>query len=96
VRVERRSDLGCVSVADHGIGIPSEALPRLFQRFYRAPNVNPQQISGTGVGLYVVKEIVSLHGGTIEVSSYEGEGSTFTVYLPLLNIKRRSEGESDR
>jgi PAS domain S-box-containing protein len=87
LQVQRCGDAACVSVTDQGIGIPPEALPRLFQRFYRAPNVNPQHISGLGVGLYVVKEIVTLHGGTIGVASREGAGSTFTIRLPL--AKRR-------
>jgi signal transduction histidine kinase len=73
-----------VAVTDSGIGIPPEALSQLFQRFYRAPNVDPQQISGLGVGLYVVKEIVELHGGTADVSSEVGAGSTFTLSIPLL------------
>jgi signal transduction histidine kinase len=73
-----------VAVTDHGIGIPEEAIPRLFTRFYRAPNVDPQHISGLGVGLYVVREIVELHGGAVEVESRVGAGSTFTLALPLL------------
>jgi PAS domain S-box-containing protein len=83
VRVARRGDLACVDVRDQGIGIPQAALPRLFTRFYRAANVNPQHISGMGVGLYVVKEIVNLHGGRVAVESEEGVGSTFTICLPL-------------
>ncbi len=73
----------CIRVVDHGIGIPAAAQPRLFDRFYRADNVDPHHISGIGIGLYVVKEIISQHGGTIEVVSQEGFGSTFKVYLPL-------------
>jgi signal transduction histidine kinase len=84
VRVERDDDKASVSVSDAGIGIPPEALPRLFHRFYRAPNVDPQHFSGLGVGLYVVKEIVGLHGGTIDVSSELGAGSTFVFTIPLL------------
>jgi signal transduction histidine kinase len=83
VRVERRSGQAAVVVADRGIGIPAAALPRLFTRFYRAPNAEIQQIGGMGVGLYVVKEIVTLHGGEIAVESVEGQGSTFTILLPL-------------
>jgi PAS domain S-box-containing protein len=85
VQVERRDNMACVMVSDHGIGIPAAALPQLFRRFYRAPNADSQHISGMGIGLYVVKEIVELHGGTIDVASQEGAGSTFTVCLPLLN-----------
>ena len=72
-----------LAVTDRGIGIPQAALPQLFQRFYRADNVDEQHISGMGIGLYVVKEIVTLHGGSVVVESIEGQGSTFTVCLPL-------------
>jgi PAS domain S-box-containing protein len=72
----------CVTVTDHGLGIPQESIPHLFTRFYRAANVDPRSISGMGIGLYVVKEIVGLHGGTVAVESAEGQGSVFTVCLP--------------
>jgi signal transduction histidine kinase len=84
VRVRRQGAYARIDVVDHGIGIPESALSQLFQRFYRAPNVDDRQISGMGIGLYVVKEIVLLHNGTIEVESVEGQGSTFTVRLPLI------------
>lgn len=84
VGVDRRGDMASVSVADEGIGIPSQALPRLFERFYRATNAEEHYISGIGIGLFVVKQIVMLHGGTVAVESSEGKGSTFTVCLPLL------------
>jgi signal transduction histidine kinase len=58
----------------------------LFQRFYRASNVNTHHIPGMGIGLFVVKEIVTLHGGTIAVQSSEGSGSTFTICLPLRDV----------
>ena len=72
-----------IAVHDRGIGIPSASLPQLFERFYRATNVDGGNISGMGIGLYVVKEIVELHGGEVHVASTEGQGSTFTVHLPL-------------
>jgi PAS domain S-box-containing protein len=75
-----------VEVQDTGIGIPSNDLPHLFQRFYRASNVNEGHISGMGIGLFVVKEIVELHGGHIVVESTEGQGSTFRVSLPIASI----------
>jgi signal transduction histidine kinase len=90
VRVERRGAYATVAVVDRGIGIPKEALSQLFQRFYRAPNVDERQISGMGIGLYVVREIISLHDGTIEVESVEGQGSTFTVRLPVMQRERVS------
>jgi PAS domain S-box-containing protein len=87
VRVEQRAERAHVAVVDRGIGIPAAALPRLFQRFYRAPNAEGQQIGGMGVGLYVVKEIVTLHRGDVSVESAEGQGSTFTISLPLLDVR---------
>lgn len=83
VRVERGAQWGCIIVADQGVGISAEELPRLFQRFYRVGNADSQHVIGMGVGLYVVQEIARLHGGLIEVASREGQGSTFTVKLPL-------------
>jgi signal transduction histidine kinase len=83
VRLETQDDQACLSVRDEGIGIPEEALPKLFQRFYRAPNSAAQAIDGFGVGLYVVKKIVTRHGGRITVASTEGSGTTVTVYLPM-------------
>jgi PAS domain S-box-containing protein len=82
VQVERQGEGVYVAVADQGIGIPQANLPMLFQRFYRADNVDPQQISGMGIGLYVVRAIVELHGGQVNVVSPDGGGSIFTVYLP--------------
>ncbi len=73
-----------VTVSDHGIGIPASARDQLFMRFYRATNAEAMGISGLGIGLFVVNEIVELHGGQIAVASIEGEGSTFSVVLPLL------------
>jgi PAS domain S-box-containing protein len=83
LQVEQQGQQVCVVVSDQGIGIPEQAMPRLFRRFFRADNVQAQHISGMGVGLFVVKEIVDLHGGKINVASREGVGSTFTVCLPL-------------
>jgi PAS domain S-box-containing protein len=83
VRVGRQNDRAFVVVADQGTGIPAEALPHLFERFYRAPRAEQGTIRGMGIGLYVVQEIVARHDGTVQVESIEGEGSTFTVWLPL-------------
>jgi signal transduction histidine kinase len=83
VQIERQAGRACVTVRDQGIGIPEEARARLFQQFYRAGNVEGQHITGLGIGLYIVKEVVTLHGGDVAVESREGAGSTFSVYLPL-------------
>lgn len=83
IGVRRLSDYVHISVTDQGIGIPPRALPHIFDRFYRADNVLTTQISGMGMGLYVVRELVSLHGGVVEVETVEGAGSTFHVRLPL-------------
>jgi signal transduction histidine kinase len=69
-----------VAIADHGIGIPAADLDRLFERYHRGSNVSG--IVGTGVGLYLVKMAVDLHGGRVEVTSREGEGSRFVIRLP--------------
>ena len=70
-----------VAVADRGIGIPAADLDRLFERYHRGSNVSG--IVGTGVGLYLVKMVVDMHGGVVEVASEEGDGARFTIRLPL-------------
>lgn len=69
-------------VRDSGIGIPEEALPHLFEEFYRAPNARAQVQQGTGLGLVITKDILTRYGGSIRVDSAEGRGTTFTVLLP--------------
>jgi two-component system, OmpR family, phosphate regulon sensor histidine kinase PhoR len=85
VRVEARVDAGyvCVEISDEGIGIPQQALPNMFKRFYRTQTAVERGIAGTGLGLYMVKEGVEKHQGSIELRSVEGEGTTFTVRLPV-------------
>lgn len=83
VKLRHADTTALIQVTDHGLGIPSEVTPQLFQQFYRAPNAINRQIRGMGIGLYVVKEIVERHGGTVTVESAEGQGSTFSVRLPL-------------
>jgi signal transduction histidine kinase len=83
VQLQRDSVSAVLSVSDQGIGIPQEAYSRLFQPYYRAGNSAGSVIGGMGLGLYVVKELVERHNGSIEVISAEGQGSTFIVRLPL-------------
>jgi two-component system phosphate regulon sensor histidine kinase PhoR len=72
-----------ISVRDAGCGIAAEHLPRLFERFYRVDRGRSRQVGGTGLGLSIVKHIVQAHGGTITVVSDPGQGSTFTLTLPV-------------
>jgi signal transduction histidine kinase len=88
VAADERAALASLQVCDHGIGIAADALARLFERFYRVPDSMIEHIHGVGIGLYVVKEIVTLHGGTVDVASEAGVGSTFTVKLPLQPIQQ--------
>ena len=71
-----------MSVADTGIGIPPEEVPRLFERFHRVAGSPGRSVEGSGIGLAMVQELVKLHGGTIRVDSTPGVGSCFTVVLP--------------
>jgi signal transduction histidine kinase len=78
-----------VRVIDTGIGIPDEALPHLFEEFYRAPNAKASGEVGTGLGLAIVKDLVDRYGGRIEVESAVGKGSMFTVTFPVLRLDER-------
>jgi len=85
VRIEAHRHNGSieVSVADTGVGIPAEALPRLFERFYRVDPARAREDGGTGIGLAIARSVVEAHGGTIRAESDPGRGSTFTFDLPI-------------
>lgn len=72
-----------ITVQDTGIGIPADRLPHIFDRFYQADHSSTREYQGTGIGLSLVKELVTLHHGSIEAASVAGEGSTFAVRLPM-------------
>jgi signal transduction histidine kinase len=83
VTLAREGHKARLVVADTGIGIPEESVPSLFQEFYRARNAKALDEAGTGLGLAIVKDLVDRYDGRIDVESREGEGTTFTVRLPL-------------
>ncbi|ETW94644.1 MAG: hypothetical protein ETSY1_33925 [Candidatus Entotheonella factor] len=83
IAASRQADEITVCVKDEGIGIPQEHLPRLFERFYRVDKARSRERGGTGLGLAIVKHIAQVHGGQVSVTSTLGEGSTFTLHLPL-------------
>ncbi|MHB8379342.1 MAG: PAS domain-containing sensor histidine kinase [Acidimicrobiales bacterium] len=72
-----------VEIRDHGVGIPAKDLERIFERFYRVDPGRARETGGTGLGLSIVRHVAQNHGGTVLVDSREGEGSTFTLELPL-------------
>ena len=75
-----------VTVEDNGIGIPKEAQTRIFERFYRVDKSHSREIGGTGLGLAIARNAIIMHRGAIKVHSLEGEGTTFTVRIPLTYI----------
>ena len=80
--VSRQADHVELVVADTGFGIPADELPRVFERFFRSSNAQQMAVSGTGLGLVIVKGIVELHGGTVSLTSTAGVGTEVTVRLP--------------
>jgi len=82
INVHLQNEELVISISDTGIGIPKEALPKIFECFYRV-NQRDKEIQGTGLGLAIVHKIVMMHSGRIEVASEVGQGTTFTVFLPL-------------
>jgi two-component system sensor histidine kinase SenX3 len=71
-----------VSVEDHGIGIPTRDLERIFERFYRVDRARARDTGGTGLGLAIVRHVATNHRGEVRVVSQEGRGSTFTLRFP--------------
>jgi two-component system sensor histidine kinase SenX3 len=82
-RVE--GDRVALRVRDHGIGIPTRDLERIFERFYRVDRARSRETGGTGLGLSIVRHVAQAHGGDVTVESREGEGSLFTLHLPIVN-----------
>jgi signal transduction histidine kinase len=91
VREDEAASDAIIAVRDHGIGIPAAQQPQVFGRFARADNAREMGIGGTGLGLYLSRELVERHGGRVWFESAEGKGSTFYVALPL----RKDDADTD-
>jgi two-component system CheB/CheR fusion protein len=83
VCLRRQGEQALLEVRDHGPGISAEALPRVWELFYRAPEAQQSPVRGAGIGLSLVKNLAEAHGGRVEAESVPGDGAAFRVYLPL-------------
>ena len=83
LRLARQNGSAVIQVSDHGVGIPKSEQSRIFEKFYRVPSAENHAIAGTGLGLALVSHIATAHGGTVDVESEPGQGSTFSLSLPL-------------
>ena len=81
----------CIEVADTGVGIPPDALPRVFDRFFRVDASRSTASGGTGLGLAIVQGIMLLHGGNVEIASEQGVGTRVTLRVPTHSSTRRLE-----
>jgi len=84
ITIHSTSDEIIVNVNDTGFGIENEDIPKLFHEFSRIKNASTKNISGSGLGLSIVKKLIDLYGGRIEVESTPSQGTTFTLYFPVL------------
>ena len=88
-----------IAVRDHGMGIPAQHLDRIFERFYRTDDARNRRVDGTGLGLSIVRQVAQSHGGEVDVTSREGDGSTFTLRLaaepPVATERLTVEGGMD-
>lgn len=83
VRLWSDEGLASIGVSDHGVGIPSDVLSKVFERFYQGDMSSTRSFGGTGTGLYIASRLVEAHGGRIRVESEVGKGSTFTIEVPV-------------
>lgn len=94
LKVGTRDNKALLEVADNGIGIPTESLPRVFERFYRVDEARSRELGGAGLGLSIVKSICTAHHGRVEATSTPGQGSVFRVELPLTSApSNRNNGK---
>jgi two-component system phosphate regulon sensor histidine kinase PhoR len=83
-----------IAVSDTGIGVAPEHVPRLTERFYRVDKSRSRETGGTGLGLAIVKHVVLRHQGRLDVQSVPGEGSTFSILLPVSRVVTRQTASS--
>jgi signal transduction histidine kinase len=95
IRITLKGTPEQISIAfqDTGIGIPAEKMPRMFDSFYQVAHYLTREVGGLGLGLALSRRIAELHGGTIHIDSQEGKGSTFTVWLPMLQTPSLKHAE---
>lgn len=91
IGITKEGDNLKVKISDTGLGIPASDVPKLFTKFFRASNVVHLEMEGSGLGLFIVKNIILGHSGKISVESVEGKGTSFTVVIPLVNSKQVTE-----
>jgi len=97
---KREGDFVIFSVKDNGIGIPAEEIPHLFQKFFRAKNATAMYVDGTGLGLFIIKEVAQGHGGDVWVESEVGKGTEFFIKLPIkqtgkVDVKKFIEAQAN-
>jgi signal transduction histidine kinase len=86
IRLLRDGENALIQVSDTGMGVPEDAIPHLFERFYRVDKARSRETGGTGLGLAITKNVILLHHGAVRVESKEGEGTIFLVRIPLIYI----------
>lgn len=91
VVIGAEEDRAAIRVIDQGCGIEARHLPRLFERFYRVDKARSRELGGTGLGLAIVKHIALAHGGAVDVASQPGQGSTFSILLPVASLDTADE-----
>ena len=80
-----------VKVVDSGIGIPEDSVDHIFERFFRVDKARSREVGGTGLGLSITKNVIQMHHGVIDVESTQGEGTTFSMRIPLNYVSRQEE-----